>query len=219
MPAFKRTNGLNIITAASLLLNVVWLLGLLRRAWASRKRRRLQGDFGASMQTATALCINTGNRSTVWNIGINNATFAIPPSLEVAKAKLDRGIWLRTQADLRLFEVVMLSYARSGKQLQIKCKVFYEGVEFEPLNCTNHHITLFDGCRRITDNEFQALPCITGTSISIADFFSKKANVFQTAALVCLPHELMLDFEAWVLLHKASWVDSTNGGTTLHISL
>ena len=120
MPAFKRANDLTIVTAASLLLNVAWLLGLLRRAWASRKRRRLQGDFGASMQTAAALCINTGNRSTVWNIGINNATFAIPPSLEVAKAKLDRGIWLRTQADLRLFEVVMVSYARSGKQIQIE---------------------------------------------------------------------------------------------------
>ena len=31
--------------------------------------RLVHEDFQASMQTATALCINTGNRATVWNIG------------------------------------------------------------------------------------------------------------------------------------------------------
>ena len=31
--------------------------------------RCLHDDFHTSMQTATALCVNTGNRATVWNIG------------------------------------------------------------------------------------------------------------------------------------------------------
>jgi hypothetical protein len=97
--------------------------------------------------------------------------------------------------------------------------VFYEGESFEPLNCTNHHITLFDGRRRVTDNDLDELPDITGISVSIVDFFSKKANAFQTAALVSLPGELLADFEAWVLVHGVSWVDNTDAGRNLHISL
>ena len=97
--------------------------------------------------------------------------------------------------------------------------VFYEGELFEPLNSTNHHVTLFDNCRRITNNDLDELPDIAGTSVSILEFFSKKANVFQTAALVSLPGELLVDFEAWALHHSAPWADNTNSGRDLHISL
>jgi len=82
--------------------------------------------------------------------GINNATFTISPSLEVAQAKLDRGIWLRMHAALWRFEVVMLSYRRSGKHIQIKCKVRGHQALLRRCAHTRHSISQFPRGRVVT---------------------------------------------------------------------
>ena len=82
--------------------------------------------------------------------GINNATFTISPSLEVAQAKLYRGIWLRMHAALWRFEVVMLSYGRSGKHIQIKCKVCGHQALLRHCAHTRHSISQFPRCTVVT---------------------------------------------------------------------
>ena len=62
------------------------------------------------------------------NSGINNVIFTLPPSMEVAQAKLTRAIWLKKHADLGCFSVALLLYRKSGNQIQIKCEARWPGL-------------------------------------------------------------------------------------------
>ena len=200
-------------------LNFLMFLGLLFTRIRSHKAVVFLRALEEALQISGATC---------WSIAVRRGSITVPATLQCATEKLRKANWLRRDASLADFQIVMCDYDITPEWISVSCRVTYMDTQFEPINASGeHHLSLFElannkGDPICADEARRMLPRVTGDEVQLIDWYSGDCNVTKTSVLVALNPALV---DAWHQFRQGfrsaslKWSFTTNRGTKLHLAL